>query len=54
MPATTPATSWARSTPRSCASCARTGIPAGLEWGLHTRREALIEAELTLEGATPA
>ena len=28
--------------------------PAGLEWGLHTRREALIEAELTLEGATPA
>ena len=29
--------------------------PAGLEWGLHTRREALIEAELSLEAApTPS
>ena len=26
--------------------------PAGLEWGLHARREALIEAELSLEAAS--
>ncbi len=43
--------SWARCIRRFSASCDPHWYPAGLEWGLHVRREGLIDAVLEQERA---